>query len=103
MAHAHSHDLVHGNFGLSKVLVQRTILKGGEEVNIGKKLTSARSSDHEANNADYKFFISNFEPYTVYKTIAKYQTNKRYHKLFKVSSMALDAKEVIQMMKIKDL
>ena len=110
MAHAHSHDLIHGNFGLSKILVQRTILKNkqaqdGKEANVDNKpkLASTQSSDHEASNGTYKFFISNFEPYNVYKTIAKYQTNKRYHKLFKMGSMTLDAKEVIQMMKIKDL
>lgn len=98
MAHAHSNDLTHGNFGLSKILVQRTISKnkqvqGKNKANfeIKPKLLHTKPPDNDANTGEYKFFVTNFEPYNVYKMIAKYQTNKNYHKLFKMRNMALDA------------
>lgn len=50
-------------------------------------------SDTKTDN--FKFFVTNFEPYNVYKTISKYQTIKRYHKLFKMRNMGLDGDQVV--------
>ena len=82
LAHAHNHDLVHTNFNLSKVLIQNS--------------ESFKKRIHfEHNEQVYKYHITNFEPYVVYKYLKK--------NLKKSTANKLDLESVIQILKVKDL
>jgi hypothetical protein len=92
MAHAHKHGLVHGNFNLSKILVQNL-----EDL-------PAEYLKFDYNFGRLNFFVTNFEPYQVFRYIQIYNEDEPlYRKLFQSREMKIDVKSMTQMVKVMDL
>ena len=57
-AYTHKHDLIHGNFNLSKVIAQK--------FKNSKNITNNKHSQNKIYE-DINFIVSNYEPYIIYK------------------------------------
>lgn len=61
LSHCHKHDLVHGNYNMSKVMVQR----------LGEGTVTHTKTDHNFN--EINFILANFEPYQVFRYLQIYE------------------------------
>jgi len=68
LAHAHHHDVVHGKYGLSKVLMQRR----GTGTQCGNSDPCFTFGDGK----DYHFIVINFEPWTVEQLMKLFESGE---------------------------
>ena len=80
-AHIHEHNMVHGNFKLSKVIAQR--------------------QTNSTETSTIKFIIVNLEPWTIHK-MHKEKT-KEYKKVIKAKGLTMTEKDFIKIVQIQDL
>ena len=102
LAYAHGHNLVHGNFNLSKVLCQKVAAGCQSDPNLTGKL----ATQHQRASIDWdidNFYIVNFEPYQVYRYLEQYSKAGKLQKLFAVKKMKLDTTAIMQMIKVMDI
>lgn len=104
-SHCHKHDLVHGNFNLLKVLVQKLPKNVNIYDNLINDIKGRQKSykfDQEKDNFD--FHVTNFEPQSVWELMMVSRSkNENYQNLTKIPGMNLDYDSILQIVKVKDL
>ena len=91
MAHAHKHDVAHGNYDLSKVIVHKL-----------PKFCGKINFDHNFNETN--FYVTNFEPFQVFKHIKEFTEDESgFADVLNITGMKPDVSSIIQMVKVMDL
>lgn len=83
-AHVHSHHLVHGNFNLSKTLLQHQDHSGTRSMN-----------DILNSNNQLKFFVTNFEPWKVDQLFQTFNSNHQLGGFAEDNDLVFESKEFI--------
>ena len=69
MSYAHKHNLIHGQFDLSKVIIQQQTVDEGHPYRSRqesfKYIGNTRQRSYNHKDFNYNFFITNFEPYQI--------------------------------------